>query len=122
MTPHLDITLIEGNPVAPSSTDLLSVTLSLGITELPEPLLEHGNSKHDTPWRILTGNHHSNKWGAICYRFELQHAYPKAFGMTDREEELLTRSEALLKDVEEHDYHPPSESLLSEHIKECYYE
>jgi hypothetical protein len=54
--------LIDGNPIDPSSTDLIAqqINLAMGVNPMGDG------------WRILTGNSTTNLWGRLAYRFEIE--------------------------------------------------
>lgn len=55
--------LLHGDPLAPSSTDLLAQTASLPVGEaVPDG------------WRVLTGNPRESLVGRVAYRFEAEEA------------------------------------------------
>jgi hypothetical protein len=53
--------LIQGDPMAPASTDLLAQTDSLFV----------GNPVPDG-WRVLSGNHRTSLIGRVAYRYEVE--------------------------------------------------
>jgi len=73
MTYHL----IQGNPMEPSSTDIIAHECNLSIDELPPGALDKFK-KFDPHcgWRILTGNSQYNLWGRIAYRYEIEEDNP----------------------------------------------
>lgn len=55
-------TLIEGDPMDPVSTDMITQRLNLDMGKQP---IGDG-------WRILTGNNHTNLWARVAYRYEIE--------------------------------------------------
>ena len=60
--------LIDGDPLEPTSTDLIAQTAYLPMGEFPADYREHGVSG----WRVLTGNTHTNLWARVAYRYEIE--------------------------------------------------
>jgi hypothetical protein len=54
-------TLISGDPLNPSSTDLIAQTNYLRVDQ-PLP----------SGWRVLTGNIHTSLIARVCYRYEIE--------------------------------------------------
>jgi len=58
-------TLVSGDPMQPSDTDLIACTVDLPIGEVPLP------DESYYGWRCLTGSRVSNLWGRLAYRYEI---------------------------------------------------
>jgi len=53
--------LIEGDPLEPTSTDVIFQEVSLSANEVPGGI----------GWRIMTGNNSFNLWMRVAYRYEI---------------------------------------------------
>ena len=60
--------LIDGDPLEPTSMDLIAQTAHLPIGDCPADYREHSVSG----WRVLTGNTHTNLWARVAYRYEIE--------------------------------------------------
>lgn len=58
-------TLVSGDPMAPSSSDLIACTVHLPNGQTP-PAAEYDC------WRVLTGGPKFNLWGRLAYRYEIE--------------------------------------------------
>lgn len=55
-------TLIDGDPMDPISTDLITQQINLPM----------GREPTGDGWRILTGNVSTNLWARVAYRYEIE--------------------------------------------------
>lgn len=61
--------LIEGDPLEPSSTDIILQSVRLPIAETPD----------GEGWRVMTGNNSHSLWMRPAYRYEITGEVPEGY-------------------------------------------